>query len=445
MKNSHWLKSIGYLDSTFRAMQSTSNQLSHLLVGALGGMFNSAVSLRVSIAFYSSILLEIPSGLLADKLGHFRSVALGSYFTASALLTLFFSLTSTHDASLQISLLILSSFLSAIGMSLISGAYQAMLQDMIDSQIIKHGEESGLRTKALLLSQRYGKEIVSIVPIIFLLILLIMYRTIGYAEAMLFIPTIMFIILGIWLWRYPQKNKTKESNSQSQQTKSSNKNTLKTFISHLKTMSREQLIMLIKISLIIVLLNFSMVHVHTYLMVAEFREYNIMDISIIYLIPLFLFIASFDAAHYVKGIIVPRAAAKFNDKTLVILSFGSLALLSAGCYLLYIHVDGIFSLILYVLFFRACVTMGQDVAISNLLARLPEEIRAFTLSLVMSSVIVLYGAYSVYLTFIGIGAEPAQNVLIEILAIALIGGVFALSLKIVPLDEPDASELQPSN
>ena len=89
--------------------------------------------------------------------------------------------------------------------------------------------------------------------------------------------------------------------------------------------------------------------------------------------------------------------------------------------------------------------MGQDVAISNLLARLPEEIRAFTLSLVMSSVIILYGAYSVYLTFIGIGAEPAQNVLIEILIIALIGGIFSLSLKIVPLNEPDGSELQPSN
>ncbi|MBO8132611.1 MFS transporter [Dickeya fangzhongdai] len=444
MKNSNWLKSIGYLDSTFRAMQSTSNQLSHLLVGALGGMFNSAVSLRVSIAFYSSILLEVPSGLLADKLGHFRSVALGSHFTASALLTLFFSLTSTHDAGLQISLLILSSFLSAIGMSLISGAYQAMLQDMIDNQIIKHGEESGLRTKALLLSQRYGKEIVSIVPIIFLLILLVMYRTIGYAEAMLFIPAIMFIILGIWLWRYPQRNNAQEIDTKNNQ-KAGDKNTLKNFISCLRAMSRDQLVMLIKISLIIVLLNFSMVHVHTYLMVAEFREYNIMDISIIYLIPLFLFIASFDAAHYVKGVIVPRAAAKFDDKSLVMLSFGSLALLSAGCYFLYIYCDGIFALILYVLFFRACVTMGQDVAISNLLARLPEEIRAFTLSLVMSSVIVLYGAYSVYLTFIGIGAEPAQNVLIEILIIALIGGIFSLSLKIVPLNEPDGSELQPSN
>ncbi|WES87027.1 MFS transporter [Dickeya fangzhongdai] len=444
MKNSNWLKSIGYLDSTFRAMQSTSNQLSHLLVGALGGMFNSAVSLRVSIAFYSSILLEVPSGLLADKLGHFRSVALGSHFTASALLTLFFSLTSTHDAGLQISLLILSSFLSAIGMSLISGAYQAMLQDMIDNQIIKHGEESGLRTKALLLSQRYGKEIVSIVPIIFLLILLVMYRTIGYAEAMLFIPAIMFIILGIWLWRYPQRNNAQEIDTKNNQ-KAGDKNTLKHFISCLRAMSRDQLVMLIKISLIIVLLNFSMVHVHTYLMVAEFREYNIMDISIIYLIPLFLFIASFDAAHYVKGVIVPRAAAKFDDKSLVMLSFGSLALLSAGCYFLYIYCDGIFALILYVLFFRACVTMGQDVAISNLLARLPEEIRAFTLSLVMSSVIVLYGAYSVYLTFIGIGAEPAQNVLIEILIIALIGGIFSLSLKIVPLNEPDGSELQPSN
>ncbi|WP_081977401.1 MFS transporter [Dickeya undicola] len=444
MKNSHWLKSIGYLDSSFRAMQSTSNQLSHLLVGALGGMFSSAVSLRVSIAFYSSIILEVPSGLLADRLGHFRSVALGSYFTASALLTLFFSLISTHDAGLQIALLILSSFLSAIGMSLISGAYQAMLQDMIDNQIIKYGGESGLRTKALLLSQRYGKEIVSIVPIIFLLILLVMYRTIGYAEVMLFIPAIMFIILGIWLWRYPKKNNTHFIFTENNH-KANNKNTLRNFISCLRAMSREQLIMLIKISIIIVLLNFSMVHVHTYLMVAEFREYNIMNISIIYLIPLFLFIASFDAAHYVKGIIVPRAAAKFDDKSLIIFSFSSLVLLSAGCYFLYIYCDGILSLILYVLFFRACVTMGQDVAISNLLARLPEEIRAFTLSLVMSSVIVLYGAYSVYLTFIGIGAEPAQNVLIEILVIALIGGVFSLSLKIVPLNEPDGSELQASN
>lgn len=445
MKNNVWLKRIGYLDSTFRAMQSTSNQISHLLVGALGGMFGSAVSLRVSIAFYSSILLEIPSGLLADRLGHFKSVALGCLFTAVALIALYFSLAASSDVNLQITLLIFSSFVSAIGMSLISGAYQAMLQDMIDFQIIKNNEVSGMRTKALLLSQRYGKEIVSIVPIVFLLILLIMFRTVGHAEIMLFIPATMFIALGAWLWCFPQKN-DRHINLQDEATALvKSKSTLSNFIRHIKVLSRDQLFILLKLSVVIVFLNFAMVHVHTYLMVAEFREYNIMNVKMVYLIPLFIFIASFDAAHYVKGVIVPRVAARFSDRTMIIMSFTSLTLLSVGCYWLYLYCNGIFALILYVLFFRATVTIGQDVAISNFLARLPEEIRAFSLSLVMSTVIVLYGAYSVYLTFIGIGTEPAQNVLLEISVLALVGGGMALYLKIAPPSELEASEIQPIN
>ncbi|RKR54652.1 MFS transporter [Yokenella regensburgei] len=445
MKKSVWLKKIGYLDSTFRAMQSTSNQISHLLVGALGGMFGSAVSLRVSIAFYSSILLEIPSGLLADRLGHFKSVSLGCLFTAIALIALYFSLASSSEVSLQITMLIFSSFISAIGMCLISGAYQAMLQDMIDFQIIKNNEASGMRTKALLLSQRYGKEIVSVVPILFLLILLIMYRTVGHAEIMLFIPAAMFICLSFWLWNYPERNEMHANITAETVTLVKSKNTLKNFTHHLKTMSREQLFVLLKLSLVIIFLNFSMVHVHTYLMVAEFREYNIMNIQVVYLIPLFIFIASFDAAHYVKGVIVPHVAARFSDRNMIIISFSSLSLLSALCYELYLHWNGIFALILYVLFFRAAVTIGQDVAISNLLARLPEEIRAFSLSLVMSTVIVLYGAYSIYLTFIGVGTEPAQNVLLEILFLALLGGGMALYIKITPLTEPQTSEIQQTN
>lgn len=445
MKNNIWLKKIGYLDSTFRAMQSTSNQISHLLVGALGGMFGSAVSLRVSIAFYSSILLEIPSGLLADRLGHFKSVALGCLFTAVALITLYFSLAASSDVSLQITMLIFSSFVSAIGMCLISGAYQAMLQDMIDFHILKNNEASGMRTKALLLSQRYGKEIVSIVPIVFLLVLLIMYRTVGHAEVMLFIPAVMFISLGVWLWYFQRKNEMHDKTQIDMAELSKNKNTLGNFRRHIAALSREQLFILLKLSIVIVFLNFAMVHVHTYLMVAEFREYNIMNVDMVYLIPLFIFIASFDAAHYVKGVIVPRIAARFSDGAMIILSFASLTLLSVGCYWLYLYCNGIFALTLYVLFFRAAVTIGQDVAISNFLARLPEEIRAFSLSLVMSTVIVLYGAYSVYLTFIGIGAEPAQNVLLEISVLALVGGVLALYLKLAPQDEHEKSEVQPLN
>lgn len=443
MKNNIWLKKIGYLDSTFRAMQSTSNQISHLLVGALGGMFGSAVSLRVSIAFYSSILLEVPSGLLADRLGHFKSVALGCLFTSVALIALYFSLAVSSDVSLQISMLIFSSFVSAIGMCLISGAYQAMLQDMIDYQILKNNEVSAMRTKALLLSQRYGKEIVSIVPIVFLLVLLIMYRTVGHAEVMLFIPAAMFIVLAIWLWHFQKKNEMHAIVHEDMSV--ARKNTFSNFIRHIKALSREQVLILLKISIVIVFLNFAMVHVHTYLMVAEFREYNIMNVEMVYLIPLFIFIASFDAAHYVKGVIVPRVAARFSDGTLIILSFVSLTLLSVVCYWLYLYCNGIFALTLYVLFFRAAVTIGQDVAISNFLARLPEEIRAFSLSLVMSTVIVLYGAYSVYLTFIGIGAEPAQNVLLEISILALVGGGVAIYLKLAPQGEHETSEIHPLN
>ncbi|MDC9606570.1 MFS transporter [Xenorhabdus griffiniae] len=444
MKNQNWLKNIGYLDSISRAMQSTSNQISHLLVGSLGGMFGTAVSLRVSIAFYSSLFLEVPSGLLADRLGHFKTVALGNWFNAIALLVLYWSLATADNIDNQITLLIISSFLSAIAMSLISGAYQAMLQDLIDYQIIKHGEERTLRTKALLLSQRYGKEIVSIVPVLFLLLLLVLYRTIGHAEIILFIPTIMFIGLGIWLWCFPQLNGMHE-NLGKQNAHIRRKSTLRHFIVYMRELSHTQCLIFLKLSIVIILLNFSMIHVHTYLMISEFREYNIMQVERAYLILLFLFIISFDVAHYIKGVIVPRVAAKFSDNTMIMISFVSLMILSGFCYLLYLYFNGILALILYILFFRTTVTIGQDVAISNFLARLPEEIRAFSLSLATGTVIILYGAYSVYLTFAGIGAEPAPYILLEIAVIALIGGLLTFYIKITPQIDTENPALQSRN
>ncbi|MDF7628965.1 hypothetical protein PUG46_06755 [Erwiniaceae bacterium L1_55_4] len=444
MKNEIWLKKLGYLDSSFRATQSTSNQISHLLVGALSGMFNSAVSLRVSIAFYSSILLEVPAGLIADKFGHFKSVALGSFFTALALLFLFFSLSTFSSSDMQFSLLVTSSLFSALGMTLISGAYQAMLQDVIDRNIIEYKADVSLRTKALLLSQKYGKEIVSLVPVLFLFILLLVYRTYGHAEFLLMVPALLFTFFGMWIWHLGNKKNEKQILNPLGNSLNSKSNTFKLFFEHVKSLSKTQIIMLIKISLIIILLNFSMVHVHTYLMVSEFREYNIMSVDASHLIPLFIFISSFDIAHYVKGIIVPRAAARFNDSKMIFLSFSSLFILSSTCYY-YMNVNSLLSLIFYVLFFRAFVTMGQDVAISNLLARIPEEIRAFTLSLIMSVVIILYGAYSIYLTFSGLGTESSSNVILEILVISSIGLILALSLKISPISEPAVQEIKSTN
>jgi MFS family permease len=68
-------------------------------------------------------VLEIPTGVVADKFGRKRSVAFGCVLFAADLL--FFGLSRNYY------LLFAAEFLGAVGMTLISGADQALLYDSL--------------------------------------------------------------------------------------------------------------------------------------------------------------------------------------------------------------------------------------------------------------------------------------------------------------------------
>lgn len=202
-----WIKKLGYLQNIKSASESLANQVSHLLIGIFCGFPIYAVSLRVSISFYLSAILELPTGIIADVIGHYRAVAIGYLIGLLACLTLFFSAVDVNSIH-SIPLLIISCIFSSIAGSLSSGSFQALLQDYIDlnSYILQNDIYIYIRKNALSISQKYGKSISAFSPPTLILLLFILSKYNKNPEIILLIPAFCYGFLSFYFFKLEKKN-----------------------------------------------------------------------------------------------------------------------------------------------------------------------------------------------------------------------------------------------
>lgn len=417
------LRKIGYIHNVSKGIESGAFQMSHVIVGALGGLPDHAASLRVTISFYLSCVFEVPSGILSDLIGYARTLVYACLcYAASCYLILFAVMASGH---LSMVFLMISSFFSALGGALSSGAFQAFIQELVDkhAQTMRAGDQDNFRIRALSLAQKYGAVFSSFFPISLLLIVFLLARFGNGEEYLLLVPGAAFLVLACYFYKHVP-DLYRGGGFESAGCWRKYRLQFLELVSWFDRSCYGLKMQLFSLIILLVISMLMMLHVHTYLIVSQMREYDIKLITLWDFLLVFLLLVSFDLAHLVKGLIVPYVSELFGEQMLLLGSYFGLVTLASSAVL------GIFmgfeftSLITFVLFFRAFLSLSQNVVQARILILVPYSTRATVLSFVQSIVMILYGAYSFYL--ISSGIEPPVTILIEIVFLSLASLVFLL-------------------
>lgn len=414
-------KKIGLIDNTFKGVESTFNQTSHLLIGIFGFLPAYCVSLRLSIIFLLSFILEIPAGIIADIIGHKKSVSFGCFFLSIA--SFFLMMSIICDNNIAIGMIIISSIFSSIGLALNSGAFQAMLQDLVDDYVnAANNDSNNLRIKTLSLSQKYGKNIAAFLPLCSICLLYVFFALSQKVHFIMLIPILLYFILGFYIFNI-SKIEHGSNLSITQRITTGwidyRKQSLE-FISYFKIANSNIKKLIFCSGLLTILTVLQMLHVHTYLMVSSLREYDFDSITSTQLISVIIFTFSFDFAHYIKGLAVPFLTEKFSPPTLMLISFASVIMLSMQTLLLYSYDYKFLALFIFILLFRTALTLSQNIVQSTLQMHLPKNIRATILSIAQMIILSVYGLYSVYLTISGEGTNSVQITLLQLIFLSLI-------------------------
>ncbi|MGS0896538.1 MFS transporter [Burkholderia stagnalis] len=426
----NWIKRLGYFYNIVKGSESISTNMGHLMVGVLSGLPPFAVSLRVSIGFYFGALIEVPTGVLADVLGHRRTLIYGYAICAASSFLLFLS---CHyiNTSLSLMALVVSSVLSVLGGGLISGCLQAFLQDYIDLQIERSegaGANSGdLREKALAQSQAYGNFFSAILPTLVLAALFVNYYVTGRGEWALFVPVVMYGCLSVFFYSI----KIEEEKDVSQQSFKYHveryRNQLRAFGASLRTSKGADQFLFLILAIRMVLSILTVIHVNTYLMVSQLRQIDLRKGALSAVVMGFFVLAAFSLANYPKGWLASFVSSRFNANRLMyfsLLSQGGLAALALALYRVGYTTAAV---IIFVLIFNAVFSLGHTTVQSKLLANVPDRLRASVFSIIQTTVLMVYGSYSALLAATGIGVNRPDQIFVQLLVLVGLGVTLALA------------------
>ncbi|QRR07549.1 MFS transporter [Burkholderia sp. MS455] len=424
-----WIKRLGYLYNIAKGSESIANQMAHLIVGVLSGLPDFAVSLRVSIAFYLGATLELPTGILADVLGHRRALVYGYITLSFASFCLFLACHDTHS-SVTLPFLILSSISSAIGGGCVSGCLQAYIQDYIDSKVSQSGQQGQpldeIRTKALVRAQAYGNLFSAYMPTLVLAATLANYYATGHSEWSLLIPVITYGALSLFFFVIGRRT------GKSAPGRSFNAHCRKygqRLVSFHLTLRRQSwrgqarfTILFLRMALSIL----TVIHVHTYLLVSQLRDIDLQHGTLRVLAAGLLVLAAFDLAHIPKGWLAPFITKRFRANQLIYFSLFSQIALALVALIGFNQGYTTSAVIGYALLFQCIFSPGHMTLQTCLLAEMPKHLRATAFSMVQTVVLIAYGSYSVHLVARGSGLDTPSRIITQLLVLAGIGVALAI-------------------
>ncbi|RMV62090.1 MFS transporter [Pseudomonas coronafaciens] len=428
-----WIRKLGYLNNFAKGSESIANQIAYLTIGVLSPLPAYAVSLRVSIGFYLGAFLEIPMGVLADVAGHRKALAYGFAIIAISCAGLLWACLMGH-LSYSLWVLSVAAILEAIGTALVSGCFQAYIQCIIDDEVSKMSLESSssdIKFKALSMSHAYGNFFSAMAPTLIIGGVFVCHIVWGISSLALAVPVVTYTALSLYFFssRFSRLGARidKVLPNRSEKWLSYKANLLAFYRGIVKSQPvyRYKLITLFVLMVLSVLM---VVHVHTYLMISQLREFDLTQGNYIQGILAFMVLVSFNLAHYIKGWAASLISEQSKPGNVLFLSLGAQAVLALSMLLAYYLGYSILSVLIFVLLFRACFTPGQSVIQSMLLEMVPENLRATVYSLVQVFVLLIYASYSAYLTFNGQGVEPPDAIFFQIFILTVLSASLAVIL-----------------
>lgn len=428
-----WIRKLGYLTNFAKGSESIANQIAYLTIGVLSPLPPYAVSLRVSIGFYLGALLEIPMGMLADVAGHRKALAYGFAVIAISCAGLLWSCLMGHLSS-SLWILSVAAILEAIGTALVSGCFQAYIQSIIDNEVAKIEPGAGasdIKIKALSMSQAYGNFFSAMVPTIMIGGVFVCHILWGISSFALVLPVITYTALSVYFFssRFLGLGLGRSGLSTSRNGKwSSYKINFFDFKASIVSSLPAYRYKFLSLFALMVLSVLTVIHVHTYLMISQLREFDLVKGNYSEAIMAFLILISFNLAHYIKGWVASYISEKSKPGNVLFYSLSAQGILALSMLVAYYLGWHIVSVLIFVLLFRACFTPGQSVIQSMLLEMVPDNLRATVYSFVQVFVLLVYASYSAYLTVSGKGIEQPNVIFFQIFILTLLSASLAAML-----------------
>lgn len=145
----------------FRVIYASAVQLNgtvfRIIVGILSGARPDALAILAGVESFLSILLEVPGGYFADRLGKAVSSLMGLGLISAAMLSIYFACSPDISGTASLALIVLTAVFLGIGRPLFSGAIEAFYQAELDHLSQNNPELKLQAERSFVVSARFGK------------------------------------------------------------------------------------------------------------------------------------------------------------------------------------------------------------------------------------------------------------------------------------------------
>jgi len=410
------MRKVGLLFNLNKSYESIFSLTGHLLVGFLGGLPLEAVSLRLSIVFLFSAILEIPSGAFSDWFGHLKTVILGECIELIGVFLLFFTFFIKDQPIPFWICLSLSSLLSGLGTSLNSGTKESIYQKRFDfiSQFLScENKKEIFKEKAFSLSIGHGKSIPPLLSVFSLSLLLFLHYYFNSGHYILLLAVLLKIATLGQFFRLKKEIRPHQK-----------KASFKTFLplKGLKLNDYNHSLESNLSHLVIIVCTIMMIHIHSFLVISNLRTFSEGPFSFKSWLPFLLLQLGLEIAQYLKGFTLPFFAKRYQTIHLTFISMTTLTIFTG---LTVIGSELYPSLMLpfyflFACFFRPLVSLALIPQISCCLVKTTESSRATVLSIQKSMALFLYSLYTSFLSLEGTGSMAPNKTVVFIIPLALI-------------------------
>ncbi len=371
------------MQNVFRARETTFNSITALVLAVVGGLPTEAIALKITISMTFGLLLDVPLGVLADRLGHARAVTIGMHCLAIAPIILLVPCVYTLPYEATILFVIANALAGSFGSSFVSGAYEALTLGLVESlnrsplaqQLNRRYDATSVTSL-----QRYGSTITLVLPAAAIVVTLLLDRLWQVGYVTLIAPSL--IAMGFThILTFADDNEPKDQIS--------NKST-----THLKLVTR-----FAGPIALVALTQFTMIHANAYTLVSAIDIEGIRHASWGSFYISAVMSCAFFAGFFVKAKFGHTLIESTTKSLLPIVCILCAFLLSALCFFINKLFESMFAVFVFGCFFRLFFSTAQEVISNSLLSDVGAEGRATVMSIARTIAVGGYAFFSASLLY----------------------------------------------
>jgi hypothetical protein len=400
-----------------------------LLLGYLGGLPATAISVNAAVAFFLSAVFELPLGMAADIFSRTVSMRLGYFCQCLASLSIFCAVLIFPIWPIGMWILITAEgVLDALGNSLLSGAREAAYQSFIEGRLgaTPPDEQARIRKGYLSSAEAHGRAVLVFFPLFVIGAVLVLNAHGGHGHFA------MLIIAAGWLAIDRQFRGWSKREPRASGAKPTLTAWREEFLGSIRLLRQRGRELWPPVACWMVN-RFVYITVTCYFALAVIKDRTLWR-SANPALPALVFSVFLLGGRLARSFILP-AMAKTRANESIVLTGAALQSVLAGALLIFPLRGGP----IFVIFaaavggvFDVLAGLVERPALGLILIAVPERVRASFLSLISAVVLLLQFAYSVRLTALGTGVPSMWEIWSLVLGGSLVMSLACLDWQAIP-------------